>query len=119
MGTSALGELYAEYESKVCHSARSVVILNPAFPQVWAHMKGRKRFDMSPDELSKQIPSVKELDPPTLKELWIQATLCPRTVTIVIPTPVFRTHLASCGKAFRSMRTFPESECQRHESPES
>ena len=55
MGTSALGEKYAEYENKV-----------------WAEMRARRRFDMSPDELTKAIPSLKDLDKDTHKELWVQ-----------------------------------------------
>merc|ERR1712086_557766 len=52
LGSSALGDKYAEYENKV-----------------WNEIKTHKKFDMSPDELTKRIPCLKELDAATLKEL--------------------------------------------------
>lgn len=55
LGSSALGDKYAEYENKV-----------------WNEIKTHKKFDMSPDELTKRIPCLKELDAATLKELWVQ-----------------------------------------------
>jgi len=55
LGTSALGEKYAEYENKV-----------------WADLRARRRFDLSPDELTKAVPSLADLDKDTHKDLWVQ-----------------------------------------------
>ena len=48
LGTSALGDKYAEYENKV-----------------WADLRARRRFDLSPDELTKAVPSLADLDKDT------------------------------------------------------
>jgi len=55
IGTSALGEKYAEYENKV-----------------WADLRARRRFALSPDELTKAVPCLTELDKETHKDLWVQ-----------------------------------------------
>lgn len=55
LGSSALGEGYTEYENKV-----------------WNEIRTHKKLDMSPDELTKRVPCLKELDAATLKELWVQ-----------------------------------------------
>lgn len=52
--------------------------------QVWADLKSRKRFDMSPDELAKCVPSLKELDDPTMKDLWIQVRDHPRIAAMLV-----------------------------------
>jgi len=55
LGTSSLGDDYTKYEAKV-----------------WSDLRVRKKFDMSPDELTKAVPALKELDVPTHKDLWVQ-----------------------------------------------
>jgi len=55
LGTSAIGEKYVEYEIKV-----------------WSDLKLGRKFDLNPTQLVERIPMLKELDEPSLKDLWVQ-----------------------------------------------